>query len=98
MEKYTASPPPSPIPHRLQLDDRRQLVIAGVQEVTAYDAYSVTLQTGCGTLVVGGNGLRVKSFSAESGEARIEGEVEYLQYQGPAREEKVRGLLQRLLG
>ncbi len=96
MEKVTPTQPGQP--HRLQLADRRQLVLTGVQEVTAYDAWSVTLQTACGTLVVGGQQLRVKSFSAESGEADIEGEVEYLQYQSQPRGEKARGLLAKLLG
>ncbi len=98
MEKYTAPQAAQPaVPHRLQLTDRRQLSVTGVQEVTAYDAYSATLQTACGTLVIGGEGIRVKNFSAESGEAKIEGEVEYLQYQNAARGEKGRGFLQRLL-
>ncbi len=83
--------------HRLQLVDRGRLVLTGVQEVSAYDAYSATLETTCGTLVVGGSGIRVREFSAESGEARIEGEVEYLQYQGRRKGEKQEGLFRRLL-
>lgn len=83
--------------HRLQLVDRGQLQLTGVQEVTAYDAYSATLETVCGTLVIGGNGIRVRAFSAESGEAYIEGEVEYLQYQGRKKDGKQESLLRRLL-
>ena len=84
-------------PHRLQLVDRGQLTLTGVQEVTAYDAYSATLETACGTLVVGGSGIRVRAFSAESGEASIEGEVEYLQYRGRKKDGRQEGLLHRLL-
>lgn len=87
----------APAPHRehqLQMTDRRLLTLSGVDEVTAYDAYSATLETACGTLVIGGSGIRVKGFSAESGEARIEGEIEYLQYQDSKKTEK--GWLQRL--
>lgn len=83
--------------HRLQLTDRHTLVISGVEDVTAYDAYSATLETSCGTLIVGGNEIRVKNFSAESGEARIEGEIEYLQYQGKKKSEKSEGLFKRLM-
>lgn len=83
--------------HRLQLVDRGQLQLTGVQEVTTYDAYSATLETVCGTLVIGGDKIRVRAFSAESGEAYIEGEVEYLQYQGRKKDGKQEGLLRRLL-
>lgn len=83
--------------HRLVLNGRRQLTASGVKEVTSYDAYAVTLETACGTLVIGGSGLRVRSFSAESGEARMEGSFEYLQYQNAAKGEKQEGLLRRLL-
>ncbi len=84
--------------HRLQLDGRSDLRLTGVREVTAYDAYSATLETVCGTLVVGGSGIRVKDFSTETGEARIEGEVEYLQYQERRRSERQEGFLRRLFG
>lgn len=95
IKAYTPAAPAAPgREHRLQLTDCRLLTISGVEEVTAYDAYSATLETACGVLVIGGSEIRVKGFSAESGEARIEGEIEYLQYQTSKKREK--GLLQRL--
>ena len=93
-----AEPAPEKQEHRLRLDGRRDLRLSGVQEVTAYDAYSATLETVCGTLVVGGSGIRVRDFSTESGEASIEGEIEYLQYQSRRKSEKQEGFLRRLLG
>ena len=97
LERRAESPAAPPQEHRLQLVDRGRLTLTGVQEVTAYDAYSATLETACGTLVVGGSGIRVRAFSAESGEASIEGEVEYLQYQGRKKGNKQESLLRRLL-
>lgn len=82
-------------PHQLQMTDRKRLSMTGVQEVSAYDAYTATLETGCGTLVVGGSNIKVRGFSAESGEVTIEGEIEYLQYQ--TRRAEKGGWLQRLL-
>lgn len=83
--------------HRLQMTDRRVLELGGVEEVSSYDAYSVTLETACGTLVVGGDHIRVKSFSSESGEASIEGEFEYLQYQGGKKADRPESLFKRLM-
>lgn len=84
--------------HRLLLENRSGLQLTGVQEVTAYDAYTVTMETVCGTLLVGGSGMRVQSFSAQTGEALLTGEVEYLQYQSRIRREKGKGALHRLFG
>ena len=97
LERRAENPAAPPQEPRLQLVDRGRLTLTGVQEVTAYDAYSATLETACGTLVVGGSGIRVRAFSAESGEASIEGEVEYLQYQGRKKGNKQESLLRRLL-
>ena len=97
MERRAEPSDVSPQEHRLQLVDRGQLTMTGVREVTAYDAYSATLETACGTLVVGGSGIRVRAFSAESGEASIEGEVEYLQYQGRRKGDRQESFLHRLL-
>ena len=94
--KTPAAEPPRE--HRLVLDNRSSLQLTGVQEVTAYDSYSATLETACGTLVVGGSGIRVQNFSSQTGEACVLGEVEYLQYQSRIRKEKGTGVLHRLFG
>lgn len=94
--KTPAAEPPRE--HRLMLENRNALQLTGVQEVTSYDAYSATLETACGTLVVGGNGIRVQNFSSQTGEASILGEVEYLQYQSRIHKEKGNGVLRRLFG
>lgn len=93
LDRPTAQP--AATGHRLQMTDCRLLELSGIQEVSAYDAYSATLETACGTLVIGGSDIRVRAFSAEDGQARIEGEIEYLQYQHK-KSERAQGLLQRL--
>lgn len=83
------------MPHTVQMLDRHSLTLTGVKEVTDYDAETVTLETSCGTLVVGGRALRVRDFSTADGRAQLEGQIEYLQYQtGPVQG----GLLHRLFG
>lgn len=75
--------------------DRHSLTLTGVKEVTDYDADAVTLETSCGTLVIGGSALRVRDFSTAEGRVQLDGQIEYLQYQ--ARQTR-NGTLHRLFG
>ncbi|MDO5602829.1 MAG: YabP/YqfC family sporulation protein [Oscillospiraceae bacterium] len=68
-------------PHVITIKERKSLIATGVQEVVAYDENSATVETACGTLVVGGANLRVHEISTVSGELSIEGNIEYIQYE-----------------
>ncbi len=85
----------SPQNHLIKMENRASLCVTAVQQVTAYDTNTVTLETAFGTLIISGEGLKVLRFSVESGEAEISGKMEYVQY----REKKSRtGLWERLRG
>ncbi|MEG2769696.1 MAG: YabP/YqfC family sporulation protein [Oscillospiraceae bacterium] len=71
--------------HSLHLDTRRHLRANGILKTVSYDEYSVTLETDCGTLLIGGEGLCVNEISTQTGEVIIEGNIEYLQYQNKAK-------------
>lgn len=68
-------------PHIVTIKERKSLTATGVEEVVAYDENSATVETACGTLVVGGTNLRVHEISTVSGELSIEGNIEYIQYE-----------------
>ena len=81
--------------HGLSLEQRRNLTMTGVSEVVSFDDTAVVLRTGLGTLTVQGQGLRLKTLSAEGGRVAVTGEVSALTYEEP-RERG--GWMRRLFG
>ena len=82
------------LPHSLQLKERRQLTMTGVNEVVSFDESTVVLQTALGTLIVQGRDLQLKTLSTEGGQVAVEGEVTALSYE----ESRAGGWRQRLFG
>ena len=82
------------LPHKLSLDQRRNLTMTGVAEVVSFDENTVVLKTGLGMLVVQGQQLQLKTLTLEGGNVAVEGEISSLNY------EQIRqgGWLGRLLG
>ena len=73
---------------------RQNLTATGIRQVVSYDEYSATVLTDLGTLVIGGKNLKVSELSCQSGELRVSGEIEYIQYED--KREKKGGFLGRL--
>jgi len=69
------------MPHKVTLQDRKQITMTGVTEILSFDEEAVILQTGLGNLVVQGKGLRLKTLSPEGGQVRIDGTVRALFYE-----------------
>lgn len=82
------------LPHKLILDQRRDLSVTGVTEVVSFDETAVVLNTAAGTLVVQGEALQLKQLSEEGGKVAIVGQVAALYYQQPKNTD---GWLSRLL-
>ena len=83
------------LPHRLTLDERRQLMVSGVTEVVSFDENTVVLTTDMGTLMVGGSQLQLRNLSGESGQVVVEGTVSAISYEEPR---VAGGWLHRLFG
>ena len=66
--------------HRLVIEGRATLTVTGVQAVVSYDETGACLDTACGRLNIGGAHLSVGEVSVRTGEVRITGEIEYVQY------------------
>ena len=75
------------MPHKVTMQERKNLTITGVTEVVSFDDHSVVLRTCMGTLVVHGQGLQLKQLSQEGGQVGVEGEISALVYErgGPQR-------------
>jgi sporulation protein YabP len=83
------------LPHKLTLNDRKQLTMTGVCEVISFDDAAVILRTTMGTLTVQGSQLQLKTLSLDGGQVAVEGTVCALQYE----EERVAaGWKRRLFG
>ena len=66
--------------HNLILEDRRAMTATGITRIVSYDEYSATLETQQGSLVVGGRELQVSELSIQTGEVKIAGKIESIQY------------------
>ena len=82
-------------PHTLLLEERQRLTAPGILSIVSYDSFTVTLETPGGTLAIGGEGLTVSELSVQTGEVKIGGSIEYMQY--TARREKQGSFFKRLV-
>ena len=89
----TAERTPAP-PHDLILEGRSKLTVTGVKRVLRCDADSAAMETGKGVLHLTGAELNVTSLDLESGEVRLTGRIDALEYTA---ERTPGGLLRRLL-
>ena len=71
------------LPHKLTLNERRQLTMTGVTEVVSFDDSAVILRTGLGTLLVQGKELKLKTLSTDGGQVAVDGHISSLSYEEP---------------
>ena len=83
------------LPHKLTLNERRQLSMTGVSEVISFDESTVVLNTQLGMLRIHGKELQLKTLSLEGGQVAVDGTVSALIYEEPRQSG---GWLSRLFG
>ena len=83
------------LPHKLTLNERKNLTMTGVTEVVSFDDSAVILKTGLGTLTVQGTGLQLKTLSLDGGQVAVDGSIAALIYEEPRAD---RGFIRRLFG
>lgn len=69
------------LPHKLCLNERKELTMTGATEVISFDDSTVVLRTCLGTLVVQGQELQLKTLSLEGGQVAVEGSISTLIYE-----------------
>ena len=72
-----------PLPHKLTLNERKNLTMSGVTEVVSFDDTAVILHTALGSLVVQGTDLQLKTLSLDGGQVAVDGKVSALIYEEP---------------
>ena len=70
-------------PHKLTLNERKNLTLSGVTEVVSFDENTVVLRTSLGTLEIQGQSLQLKNLSLEGGQAAVDGQISALYYEEP---------------
>ena len=78
------------LPHKLTLNERKNLTLTGVTEVISFDEMQIVLQTGLGTLFVHGQNLQLKNLSLEGGQVAVDGNIAALIFEEPRQERKWR--------
>ena len=71
------------LPHKLTLNERKNLTMTGVTEVVSFDDTSVVLRTALGTLEVQGQQLQLKTLSIDGGQVAVDGQISALFYEEP---------------
>ena len=71
------------LPHKLSLNERKNLTMTGVTEVVSFEETAVVLRTSLGMLIVQGTGLQLKTLSLDGGQVAVDGTVSALIYEEP---------------
>lgn len=71
------------LPHKLTLNERRQLTMTGVTEVVSFDETAVVLHTSLGALLIQGRDLKLKTLSLDGGQVAVDGVITGLNYEEP---------------
>lgn len=83
------------LPHKLTLNERKNLTLSGVTEVISFDDEAVVLKTSMGILTVHGQNLQLKNLSLDGGQVAVEGTVAAMIYEEPRPERNWLGKLFR---
>ena len=83
------------LPHKLTMQERRQLTVTGVTEVVSFDDTAVVLRTELGALTVHGKDLQLKTLSLDGGQVAVDGMISALIYEEPRQSG---GWMRRLFG
>lgn len=71
------------LPHKLTLNERKNLTMTGVTEVVSFDDTAVVLQTELGALEVQGEELKLKTLSIDGGQVAVDGHISAVIYEEP---------------
>ena len=66
--------------HTAILENRERLQLSGVNAIDSFDDRAVVLYTNCGQLTILGRELHIREISLETGDVRVEGEVQAMRY------------------
>ncbi len=68
-------------PHSINLDERKNLSINGVERVESFDEQEIIMSTSAGSLIICGEGLHMGKLDLVAGEAVVTGHIAELRYE-----------------
>ncbi|OUN24272.1 YabP/YqfC family sporulation protein [Pseudoflavonifractor sp. An85] len=83
--------------HHVSMEDRRSLMVSGVEGVDVFDDTHIVLTTIQGVLTITGEGLRIEKLALDGGDLKVEGKIDTLCYEDSV-DRSARGFLSRLFG
>lgn len=66
--------------HGFSLEERRSMKLRGVTDVVSFDEQTVTLETACGRMEIGGEGLHVEVLNLKDGVVELQGTIDSVTY------------------
>ena len=67
-------------PHSISIDERKRLKATGISDVEGFDETKIYAMLENLAFTIGGKNLKVMSFSSESGDLVVEGEIDSVSY------------------
>lgn len=82
--------------HKIQIKNREEINITGVEDVLSFDAQEVILSTTQGLLLLRGEELHVGRLSLDQGEVDVDGQITSITYSDHEASKKAGKLFGRL--
>lgn len=85
--------------HSLNLSNRKNMELTGVNNVSTFDEEEIILETDLGFLYILGKELHINMLNLDEGRVDLQGEINSLEYRAQGTDIKARGknILNRLL-
>ena len=68
------------MPHIVNMDNRKNLIISGVKEVEHFDDGTIESVTCMGKLIITGDNLNIKKLNLDQGDLEVTGKIKSLNY------------------
>jgi sporulation protein YabP len=85
--------------HRLEVVQRKEIRVDGVQHVESYTEEEIVIDTNMGVIVLVGDGLNITQLDLQTGGLQVNGFINGIQYQetGTRKSRRGRNILGRIL-
>lgn len=68
--------------HTVEMKDRSEMTLSGVNEVISFSDSAVVLMTVCGGMNIKGSSLNIGRLNTDTGELYISGNIDNIRYSG----------------